>query len=271
VSASFLLLHLVAAGAYSFTWFALNSVVESALRQQLVIVIGFNLGAYLIMGVWLYVMSAGVLYASEAATRAARAELHATQSQLATLRGQLNPHFLFNALHTVVQLIPRAPDRAARAAEDIAGLLRTSLEEGRDLVPLEDEWRFVQRYLEMEGIRFGDRLRVTADLAPDTMDVLVPSFALQTLVENAVRHGAAPRVEPTTITIRAARAGDALQVTVTDDGMGPDSSGGGVNGGTGLKRLRDRLVGHFGSEASVSLERNDGVTRAELQLPWRSA
>ena len=119
---------------------------------------------------------------AQAEADVARAEAVATSTQLAALRAQLHPHFLFNALHTVVQLIPVEPAKAAEAAEMVAGLLRTSIGEERDEVPLDDEWRFVSRYLAIEQIRFGDRLRIRSEIPPDVLDEHVPSFALQTLV-----------------------------------------------------------------------------------------
>jgi hypothetical protein len=186
----FVMAHLAAAAAFAGSWLILNSIVESVHRRQLVLVVGPGLGPYLVLGCWLYAIIAGVLYAVEATRRAARIEAMAVQSQLDALRAQLHPHFLFNALHMVVQLIPREPRRAAQAAEGIAGLLRTTLEEKRDVVPLQDEWAFAERYLEIERLRFGDRLRVRVDLTEEARRATLPSFALQTLVENAVRHGA---------------------------------------------------------------------------------
>ncbi|MDX2057266.1 MAG: histidine kinase [Gemmatimonadales bacterium] len=238
----FLGIHLVGATLYSVAWIALTSAIESVLRGAVVIVVSPS-GPLpsLVLGVWLYVMVAGVAYASQATERAARAEALAARSQLAALRAQLNPHFLFNALHTVVHLIPREPKRAAAAAERVAGLLRTAVEEDRDLVPLTEEWAFVERYLDVERIRFGDRLVARMTLAPGTERALVPSFSLQTLVENAVRHGATPRMEATTIEVDGRRAGSELIVSVRDDGVGADPAAIATRG-TGLRRLRDRLA-----------------------------
>lgn len=268
VKLGFVLLHLACAIAYAVVWVMFNSLIQSAAWAAPVFFSSYLLMPFLILGVWLYVMTAGVLYASEATTRAARAEAAAAQSQLAALRGQLNPHFLFNALHTVVQLTSRAPDRAARAAEDIAGLLRTSLEETRDLVPLADEWRFVERYLDMERIRFGERLRVEAMLSPGSLEATVPSFALQTLVENAVRHGAAPKVDPTTLVVTTTIADDVLEVTVRDDGVGlADGAPRTAGTGTGLTRLRERLQVLYGSRASLTLSPGERGVSAVMRIP----
>jgi signal transduction histidine kinase len=265
----FVAVHFVAASVYAVAWIALNSLIESVHRGQAVLVVGYALGPFVVLGVWIYVMIAGVAYASLATERAAHAEAAAVRSQLAALRAQLNPHFLFNALHTVVQLIPREPVRAARAAEQVAGLLRTTLEEDRDLVPLADEWDFVRRYLEVEGLRLGERLIVHSELSPDARDSRVPSFAVQTLVENAVRHGAAPRVEPTTISVMARRAGDLLTVTVSDTGAGAANGEVRSNGGgTGLRRLRDRLSALYGARARLDLRAGEaGGFTATMEIP----
>ena len=189
---SFLALHLPAAALFSLCWFGLNSVFESVRTGQLVMVVGPGLTPYLSMGVWLYVMVAGVLYAHQEAARAAEQSALAARTQLDALRAQLHPHFLFNALHTVVQLIPSDPRTASRAAEELAALLRAATEERRDLIPLGEEWALVQRYLALEALRLGERLVLETRIDAETEACLVPSFALQTLVENAVRPGAAP-------------------------------------------------------------------------------
>jgi hypothetical protein len=148
---AFIAVHFVAAFAYAGIWILFNSFIESALRGQAVLMVGYGLGPFLILGVWIYVMIAGVTYATRATERAARAEAAAARAQLAALRAQLNPHFLFNALHAVVQLIPREPARASKAAEQVASLLRTTLEEDRDLVSLGEELEFVRRQDNRDG------------------------------------------------------------------------------------------------------------------------
>jgi two-component system LytT family sensor kinase len=218
------------------------------------------------VGTFMYFPIAVSAYAAHAAARAARAESIAVQTQLAALRAQLHPHFLFNALHSVVQLIPVDPARAADAAELVGDLLRTALEEKRDEVTLRDEWRFVSRYLDLERIRFGDRLVVRTEFPDALLNERVPSFAVQTLVENAVLHGAAPRVAPTEILIHGVVYPSELTLTVRNpvDGNG----GRATNAGTGLARLRERLAVLYGTSASVSAEpTGDGGFEAVLRLP----
>ena len=260
----FAVLHAAGAIAAALTWFVTSSAITALILRR-----SFE-GRFweqsLFLGVIAYVIVAGVTYAVEASARAARAEALAARTQLAALRAQVHPHFLFNALHAVVQLIPVQPARAAEAAELVAELLRTAVEEQRDEVTLGDEWRFVSRYLDVERIRFGDRLAVRADIDRALLDERIPAFALQTLVENAVRHGAAPRVEPTEIVVTAARNGSELSVTVRNAvGVMPPGSG----TGTGLSRLRERLAVLYGSAARLASGPADGVFEAVLVVPRR--
>jgi hypothetical protein len=253
----FVLTHVAAWFALAFSWcVATNAFIAVAglgsrgLLNQL--------DEYLLLGGFIYMFVAGPTYAAAASARAAqaeatvaRAEAVATGAQLAALRAQLHPHFLFNALHTVVQLIPVDPAKAAEAAEMVAGLLRTSIGEQRDEVLLDDEWRFVSRYLAVEQIRFGDRLQIRSEIPPDLLDEGVPSFALQTLVENAVQHGATPRVAPTEIVVSAASGSKALTLVVRNTGDARPSTNGGGSG-TGLARLRERLAVLYGDAATLT-------------------
>lgn len=263
----FLALHLAAALAYGITWIVALSLVESAVRWQLAVVVGPGLAPFLVLGVWLYAMVAGVSYATEATERAARAEAEAARSQLEALRAQLHPHFVFNALHTVVQLIPDEPERAAQAAEEVAHLLRATIEEDRDLVTLEDEWSFVERYVSLERLRFGDRLRVEADVGGEAARAVLPSFALQTLVENAIRHGAAPLEEPTTVAIRASLDGRILTLTVADTGAGASQARLEDGPGSGLTRLRARLRALYGDAAQLGVVAGATGVTATLRVP----
>jgi LytS/YehU family sensor histidine kinase len=150
----------------------------------------------------------------------------------------------------------------------VAGLLRTTLEEDRDLVTLGEEWEFVCRYLDVESIRFGDRLRVEADLSDAARDALVPAFTLQTLVENAVRHGAAPRVEATEIAVSGRTVDEMVVITVRDTGAGAAEDAIARPGGTGLRKLRERLAALYGRRARLDLESRPGQGfTASLTIP----
>jgi two-component sensor histidine kinase len=271
--ASFALLHVLAAAAYAGAW-----VVSGTLLSQLLLRLTGHAAfappalPFFIMGLFLYAMVAGVAYANQATARAAQAEAARSAAQLAALRAQLHPHFLFNALHAVVHLIPRAPAEAQRAAEELAALLRVVVEEDRDEVTLAEEWAFVSRYLALEALRLGDRLVVTHALSPEARAARVPAFAVQALVENAVQHGAAPRIEPTQVVVRAAVADGALTITVEDDGAGIAAAAPGAasRAGTGLARLRERLAVLHGASARLDVgpAAPRGV-RAVLVVPAR--
>jgi two-component system LytT family sensor kinase len=269
----FLLIHLAAAPAGGAAWLVLTSAAVTLITGRPFIA---NLRHvpldFVVIGTTVYGVIAAITYLDDATARAARAEAAVAQTQLATLRAQLQPHFLFNALHTVVQLIPVDPGRAMEAAECVGGLLRTALDEERDAVPLAEEWAFVSRYLELEGIRFGDRLRVSADIAPEFLDDRVPPFALQTLVENAVRHGAAPRVAPTDVVVTATGTPAELTLSVrnTGDAGAAHPAGGGT--GTGLRRLRERLEVLHGKGARLTYgPLPEGGFEAVLVLPREGA
>jgi hypothetical protein len=267
--ARFLAVHLVAAPALATAWGVVSgALVTLVVGGSFVARVDGHWEESLFLGVFFYLVVAGVAYAVEGSARASRAEAISARTQLAALRAQLHPHFLFNALHTVVQLIPVEPRRAAEAAELVADLLRTSLEEQRDEVPLGDEWRFVSRYLAIERIRFGDRLVVRADIADRLLDERVPAFALQTLVENAVQHGAAPRVAPTEIVVAAADSASELTLSVRNACNGAAVGTAASGTGTGLARLRERLAVLHGTAASlVSRPDGNGGFEAVLVVP----
>lgn len=243
--------HVLAAFAYALSWFVFVTLINNIVQGGLTMT-GPGVGLFLMTGVWLYIVVAGVAYTNLAAQRTAMMEAHAARMQLDAMRSQLHPHFLFNALHTVVQLIPTDPRAAVGAAEQLAAALRTTIEEQRDLIPLAEEWAFVERYLAIEGMRFGDRLTVQVSIDPSARELMLPSFALQTLVENAVRHGAAPRLEATTIRISATGSADLLTVKVVDDGMGANGADA-EQGGTGLRRLRERMRWLYGDRAQLGI------------------
>lgn len=264
----FVLLHVVGAIVHAVVWVLLNSVLESLMRGRVALALGPGLAPYLATGVWLYALVAGISYAIAGARRAAASEALASQAQLAALRNQLHPHFLFNALHTVVQLIPLDPRAAQRAGEQLGSLLREVLEQRADVVPLEREWALVQRYLDLESLRLGARLQLKTRIDPGALPAAIPAFALQTLVENAVLHAVAQRVEPTLVSIGFQRCASALRVEVWNDGgiVGADALA--ASNGTGLKRLRERLAALYGDDATLQVETlPEGGVRAVLHIP----
>ena len=264
----FVAVHLIAAPAVTATWLFASVPLEKLVGGISDVSFATRFKEMMVIGSFFYILIAGLSYSAHGARRAAQAEAIAAQTQLATLRSQLQPHFLFNALHTIVQLIHIEPRRAAEAAELVADLLRRTIEEQRDEVPLSEEWQFVSRYLAVEQIRFGERLVVKPDLPRDLESERVPSFALQTLVENAVQHGAAPRVAPTEIAITGTRSNSELVISVRNSGDNGASQANDNGTGTGLTRLRERLSVLYGGSATlISRPISTGGYEAVLKVP----
>jgi two-component system, LytTR family, sensor kinase len=201
----------------------------------------------------------------------ARLEADLAQAQLRALQMQLQPHFLFNTLHSIAMLTDSEPAVAERMAVKLADLLRETLRL-RDVpeLTLREELDLLRAYLEIEETRFAERLGVTIAVSDDLLDVLVPSFLLQPVVENAVRHGVSDRVEGGCVWVTAARDGDgdALLLTVEDDGPG-FSVDALATGGLGLSATRDRLSLRYGAAASLRCEARAGGSgsRVAIRIP----
>ncbi len=189
-----------------------------------------------------------------------------SEAEMAALRAQINPHFLFNALNTVAALIRDRPAQAESTVEHLAGLFRDVLTaSGQALVPLRDELRLVRRYLHVEQARFGDALAVSVDVDDEAGGVPVPAFAVQTLVENAVKHGVERKRGGGAVTVCARRAADRLEVVVEDTGAG--LAPGGAVYGVGLGNVADRLRLLYGDGASLDVAPTETGVRATLLLP----
>ncbi len=231
-------------------------------------------------GALIYGTMLGCVYAYqyfvEAREREADAACLASQlsdARLDALRMQLNPHFLFNSLNTVLVLVrERDTAAASRMLELLADVLRQVLQQDRPReVPLRDELQFVERYLAIEQVRFSDRLRVEWSVEDRAAAALVPDLITQPLVENAVRHGVARRAEAGTIRIAARVIGDSLEMTVRDDGagVGPTDP---ERYGVGLSNTRERLRTLYGETAVVTITTlPTGGTEVLLRFPYRTA
>jgi LytS/YehU family sensor histidine kinase len=229
-------------------------------------------------GVVVYFCIAGIAHAiryfveaNEREVQVARLSEQLSGARFAALQAQLNPHFLFNTLNTIAVLV-RDNDRtgAVRIVEQLGDVLRRTLTRHRtNEVTLEEELELVRQYLAIEQARFSDRLRPTFMIDDAVRSAAVPSFALQHLVENAVRHGIAKRSDAGRVDVEARRDGDMLLLAVTDDGPGLDARAM-MPGGHGIENTRERLRALYGDRASLDVgPAATGGTVATLRLPYR--
>jgi two-component system, LytTR family, sensor kinase len=252
--ARFLARHVLQALAFALALIGLDAVLGGSFENRSTLDFLRNEPLWvrwqLLIYSWLYGLVAGVAHAVRAHERlrqselaAARAETLAAEAQLRALRAQLDPHFLFNALHSLAALVRHDTLAAEEALERLGDLLRYLLDEGAgDTVALADEWNFVRNYLALESLRLGSRLRVESDLDEDALECVVPSFVLQPLVENAVRHAIAPRPEGGVVAISAHLDGSRLRIRVRDDGPGSTREAAETAPGLGLRALRQRIA-----------------------------
>jgi len=192
-------------------------------------------------------------------------------ARFAALQAQVNPHFLFNTLNTIAVLV-RDDDRpgAVRIVEHLSSVLRRTLSRHRaNEVPLDAELELVRQYLAIEQARFSDRLRPAFEVPDAVRRAAVPSFGVQHLVENAIRHGITKRADAGRVTVAARRDGEVLEVTVADDGAGIDPAAT-LATGHGIENTRERLRALYGEHASLTVLRAPaGGTIATLRVPYR--
>ena len=263
--------HLVAGSLFAVLWM-LPMFGAEALRRHVGLLEVARLPRVLAsfaIGLWIYGLVTGVCYAVGTRGRLREQERLAAEARLAALRNQLNPHFLFNALHSLNVLVRTDPAAAQVAIEQLGELLRYTLAEtDADEVQLSEEWRFTKTYLDLEQVRFGARLSVADQLDPNTLSYLVPSFTLQILAENAVRHGIGPLAAGGVVKIRSAVQDASLTLEVSDTGAGATDAA--AQRGRGLRLLRERLTGLYGDTATLVTRTlvDQGFT-ATVTLPAR--
>ena len=228
-------------------------------------------GWTVVAGFWLYGLLVGGSHAIRAERRAALAQAERARAELGALRARLQPHFLFNTLHSIRALVRREPERAADAIERLGGLLRYVVDlEGRDtdLVPLREELAFAHAYLDLEWIRLGERLVVEESIDEAALDSPIPALTLQPLLENAIRHGIAPRALGGTIRLAVRRAGPALEIVVEDDGVGAEEPPGGESNGVGLSTVRRRIESRYDGSARFEITTRPGAGfRVDVRVP----
>ena len=200
--------------------------------------------------------------------RMARMTALAKDAQIAALRYQINPHFLFNTLNSISSLVlERRYADAETMLLNLAAFVRTTIEgDPHRLIALREEIRLQRLYIDIERVRFSERLVVVIDVPDDVAETLVPALILQPLVENALRHGVAQAETLTTLAIRAVRAADAVHLSIEDDSAARGAPAAG--GGLGLRNVRDRLHAHFGDGARLTVGRGaGGGYRSAIELP----
>jgi signal transduction histidine kinase len=278
-----LLLHLGASAVFSLLWMVLRAGVEqirgdqgpvavsfeAAFQHALVATFFFNL---LIYWAIISVSHAFAYYQKfhERELRTAELEKRLTQAKLQALQMQLNPHFLFNTLHGISSLMHKDVEAADKMITRLSDLLRYALNTTETQeVALEDELTFLQRYLEIEKTRFGPRLSIQMDIAPNTLQAHLPNLILQPIVENAIRHGIEPHSRPGKIQLHAHRENSELIVRVSDNGSGlpPVEK---RREGVGLSNTRARLDQLYGPGHHFTLSPAEGGgTQVQIRIPFR--
>lgn len=241
--------------ASSIAWSPYIYFVVPIIPTALLVVIGFN-------------QSWWQLFILE--KREHRARELATLARLEALRSQINPHFLFNSLNSIAQLITTDPERAEECVQRLAEIFRYLLRsENRSFVTLSDELDIVDAYLDIERARFGEKLNVDYLVDDHVRNRFVPTLILQPLIENAVRHGVSQKVGGGRVTIEAGLEGEELQVVVRDTGVGMDAAvASRSKSGVGLRNVRNRLVQLFGDEYAPEIESEPGSgTSIRLRVP----
>jgi two-component system LytT family sensor kinase len=197
-----------------------------------------------------------------------------TEARLAALTTQINPHFLFNTLNSVSSLIRTNPDKARTMIYKLSNILRRLLRKHENMTPLRDELGFIDDYLAIEMVRFGDQLKFEKDIDPDTVDRLVPSMMLQPLVENSIKHGLSKKIGGGRIRLKSRLVEGRLQLIVEDNGLGiPESRLASLfDSGIGVSNVNARLKVLFGNDYRMSIDSKPGEgTRTEIDMPALSS
>ena len=270
-------LALVHATAFAILRLVLGLAASDSVGGVVAATVAFVIGGDILRYVVIAAAYHAVIYHSEARDRAvseARMAANLAQARLEILEQRLHPHFLFNTLNSIGALIAREPSVATRMVEQLGELLRAALhaEPGRE-VPLSAELDLLERYTAIELVRFSDRLDVDVRAAPETLVACVPQLILQPLVENAIRHGVAPREAHGSVLVEAERCGKMLRLTVRDDGVGFGLSraplGTGNGQGIGINHTRERLAALYGDEFAMDIASNSPTgTIVTIDLPF---
>lgn len=208
----------------------------------------------------------------ERGLREANLETRLMEAQLQTLQRQLHPHFLFNTLNAISTLMHRDVQAADRTLVQLSGLLRVTLDSiARPQIRLSEELDFLDKFVQIEQTRLGDRLSVTFDVDADTLDALVPALILQPLVENAIKYGVAPHGHAGVVSVNGHLEGELLVLEVTDDGPGPSEPAlAALSTGIGLSNTRARLSHQYGARHRFEFKRHQGGFTVVVAFPFRT-
>src|SRR5262245_17671703 len=258
-TATAVVLGIVPASRFFAEWYPV------ALRTSIYFTLIFGLAGTMIQQLRFRLASATVALRTKERDEAEARRL-AAEAQLASLEARVDPHFLFNTLNSIAALVRDRPADAERVIEQLSSLMRSSLDRRASaLVTLDEELILVRSYLEIERIRFGERLRFRIESAPEHSTALLPRLSLQTLVENCVKYAVSPSREGASVAVRAAADGERLLISVEDDGPGFNSSQ--LPEAHGLHLLKSRLAMTLGDRAAFRIESTPGRTMAVLELP----
>jgi signal transduction histidine kinase len=281
-----LAVHILAAALFSLVHLGCMLMVRLALwpaagKSPTVSWTSFAQRQYLMQLDWLLMTYSAIIglsytldYRRESQTRkisAAQLETRLVEAQLKTLQAELHPHFLFNTLHAISTLVHTNPDAADRMISRLSDLLRLTFDgTGAAAVALHEELEFLQKYLEIEQIRFQDRLSVMYDVDADTLDVEVPRLILQPLVENAIKHGVSPRAGRGLVQISAHIHDDTLSIEVRDNGVGlTGQARTRLHSGVGLSNTRARLDCLYGTAHRLEFSEDAEGLAVRMQIPLK--
>ena len=233
--------------------------------------LGGVLNTSLVFGIWslIYFVSFAFRNYKREEIDKLKAERSLKDSELARLRSQMNPHFVFNALNSIRGLVMENPSQAQEAITQLSYLLRNFLNtENVTLTTLGNEIKTVQDYLNLEKLRYEARLKFEVEIAANTLQATLPTMMVQTLVENAVKHGISNSIEGGTIAIKSWIEANKLYISVANTGsLAPRREGAEVESGFGIKSSKERLNLQYGSEANLRLEEQNGNVVATIALP----
>lgn len=260
---------LVAGAVFIAVFFALRAGVNLTFTRYN---IGFNFSTFLSMlphFIGVYGIISALTMVFVAYQRLLVRETQLVEARLQALGAQLHPHFLSNALNGIAALVEARPSEARSMIARLGELLRAAVDASQQretLLTAEMEW--LERYLELQQVRFDDRIDVSVQMSADVVDSLVPPLILQPIVENAIKHGIERRPEGGRLLIQADRHGGMLRLRVGNDAATLHAHNGAT--GVGLQNVRDRLQALYGSQQNVSIVETDNWVEAELTLPFRA-